>query len=104
MLLESEDRRVVTPEHGLEPSSPPCLARSPKLSHRPSGRKDELVREIVDMMAEHPANCVFSYNYLEKIQGFLVHLTMTFVLLKPYLKGLHQTLAFHLGRRDKLLG
>ena len=60
------------------------------------------IREIKDFMDAHLVDCVFSYKYLEQIRGFLVHLAMTFDFLKPYLKGLHQTLAYHLGKRDKL--
>jgi len=58
--------------------------------------------ELKSFMDAHPVDCVFSYKHLEQIRGFLVHLAMTFDFLKPYLKGLHQTLAYHLGRRDKL--
>ena len=41
-----------------------------------------------------------SYKYLEQVRGFLVHLSMTFENVKPYLKGLHLTLSSHLPQRD----
>jgi hypothetical protein len=42
-----------------------------------------------------------SYKQLEIARGFLVHLSMTFEVLTPYLKGFHLTLASHLPNRDE---
>jgi hypothetical protein len=60
------------------------------------------VQLILEKMIANPVDCSLSYKYLEQLRGFLVHLAMTFEFLKPYLKGLHHTLAYHLGKRDKL--
>lgn len=42
-----------------------------------------------------------SYKELEIMRGYLGHLSMTFEVLVPYLKGFHLTLASHLNRRDR---
>jgi hypothetical protein len=43
----------------------------------------------------------FIYKRLEEIRGFLCHVSMTYPLVTPYLKGFHLTLAaHHLGRDD----
>jgi hypothetical protein len=41
------------------------------------------------------------YKNLERARGFLGHLSMTFEILVPYLKGFHLTLASYLPQRDK---
>jgi hypothetical protein len=43
---------------------------------------------------------MFLYKRLEEIRGFLCHVSMTFELVTPYLKGLHLTLASHHAGRD----
>jgi hypothetical protein len=43
----------------------------------------------------------FDYKRLEQIRGFLCHVAMTYLIVTPYLKGLHLTLAsHHPGRND----
>jgi hypothetical protein len=42
----------------------------------------------------------FSYKRLEQIRGFLCHLSMTFDVITPFLKGFHLTLCSHLSSRD----
>jgi hypothetical protein len=37
----------------------------------------------------------FDYKHLEQIRGFLCHVSMTYPVVTPYLKGLHLTLASH---------
>jgi hypothetical protein len=44
---------------------------------------------------------LISYKQLEIVRGFLGHLSMTFEILTPYLKGFHLTLAAHLPQRDQ---
>jgi hypothetical protein len=43
----------------------------------------------------------FDYKSLERIRGFLVHLSMTYEEVVPYLKGFHLTLASYLPKRDR---
>jgi hypothetical protein len=45
---------------------------------------------------------VFSLTSSKYLEHILVHLAMTFEFVKPYLKGLHLSLAYHLGKRGKL--
>jgi hypothetical protein len=40
------------------------------------------------------------YKRLEEIRGFLCHLSMTYEIVTPYLKGLHLTLAAHHPQRN----
>jgi hypothetical protein len=40
------------------------------------------------------------YKDLEKVRGYLCHLSLTYDILAPYLKGLHLVLAQHLDQRD----
>jgi hypothetical protein len=43
----------------------------------------------------------FEYKRLEQIQGFFCHISMTYLIVTPYLKGLHLMLAsHHWGRND----
>lgn len=42
-----------------------------------------------------------NYKELEVIRGYLGHLSMTFEILVPYLKGFHLVLAAHLDKRDE---
>jgi hypothetical protein len=51
--------------------------------------------------ASGDANYEYSYNWLEKVRGFLCNLSMTFEMMVPFLKGFHLTLAKHnTGRAD----
>jgi hypothetical protein len=58
------------------------------------------VRRILKSLSACPEPDDLEYKDLERVRGFLVHLAMTFPMLKPYLKGLHLTLAAHLPQRD----
>jgi hypothetical protein len=40
------------------------------------------------------------YKELEQVRGYLCHLSLTYEILAPYLKGFHLILAAHLDRRD----
>jgi hypothetical protein len=42
-----------------------------------------------------------SYKELELTRGYSCHLSMTFEMLVPHLKGFHLALAAHLPKRDK---
>jgi hypothetical protein len=46
-------------------------------------------------MKSGSADGLLKYKILEQIRGFLCHLAMTYLLVTPYLKGLHLTLASH---------
>ena len=61
------------------------------------GRK--LLLEIKQERLKNP-EVLFSYKRLERICGFLCHLSMFFDMFTPYLKGFHLTLAQHLPKRD----
>jgi hypothetical protein len=54
-----------------------------------SGMLEELVDGLLD------------YKRLEQIRGFLCHISLTYVMVTPYLKGLHITLASHHAGQDK---
>jgi hypothetical protein len=41
------------------------------------------------------------YKSLEQVRGFLCHLSMTFEVITPFLKGFHLIIAKHLPRRDE---
>ena len=41
-----------------------------------------------------------SFNYLERVRGFLCHLAMTFDVIFPFLKGFHLTLCSYLPKRS----
>ncbi len=44
---------------------------------------------------------LLDYKRLEEIRGFLGHISMTYLVVTPYLKGLHLTLAsYHPGRNE----
>jgi hypothetical protein len=58
------------------------------------------LEELLVMMASSPDGLV-SYKRLEEIRGFLGHISMTYSMVTPYLKGLHLTLASHHPGRDK---
>ena len=57
---------------------------------------------LVELKQEHLKNpeVLFSYKRLERIRGFLCHLSMVFDMFTPYLKGFHLTLAQNLPKRD----
>jgi hypothetical protein len=53
------------------------------------------------MMMSDSVYGFLDYKRLEHIQGFLRHLSMTYLIVTPYLKGLHLTLALHHTGRNK---
>ena len=55
--------------------------------------------ELLVMMA-CSADGLLDYKRLEQIRGFLCHISMTYLMVTPYLKGLHLTLASHHPGRD----
>jgi hypothetical protein len=46
-------------------------------------------------MLEWSADGLVNYKQLEQIRGFLGYISMTYLVVTPYLKGLHLTLASH---------
>jgi hypothetical protein len=58
------------------------------------------IAELATMISES-ADGLLNYKRLEQIRGFLCHLAMTYLIVSPYLKGLHLTLASHHPGRDK---
>jgi hypothetical protein len=61
-----------------------------------------MVLELWDIL-EGPdwASQELDYKTLERVWGFLGHLSMTYEILVPYLKGFHLTLASFLPQRDQ---
>jgi hypothetical protein len=55
----------------------------------------------LSLMMTVSADSLLDYKRLEQIRGFLCHLSMTYLIVTPYLKGLHLTLAPHHPGRDK---
>jgi hypothetical protein len=58
------------------------------------------LREALAMIASSPDRLV-SYKRLKEIRGFLGHISMTYLMVTPYLKGFHLTLASHHPGQDK---
>jgi hypothetical protein len=63
-------------------------------------RTKALLTELILMLSSSPSN-LLNYKRLEEIRGFLGHISMTYTMVTPYLKGLHLTLASHNPGRDK---
>jgi hypothetical protein len=63
-------------------------------------RTKALLLELVSMITTSPNN-LLNYKRLEEIRGFLGHISMTYTIVTPYLKGLHLTLASHHPGRDR---
>jgi hypothetical protein len=61
--------------------------------------KDQL-KEVLEVF-DSSDSPMFVYKRLEEIRGFLCHVSMTYTLVTPYLKGLHLTLASHHVGRDE---
>jgi hypothetical protein len=58
------------------------------------------ISELLSRLAKSLGG-LLNYNRLEEIRGFLGHIAMTYLVITPYLKGLHLTLAlFHPGRKE----
>jgi hypothetical protein len=57
------------------------------------------VEELSNQLSRSP-DSKFSYKRLEQIRGFLCHLSMTFEVITPFLKGFHLTLCSHMSSRD----
>jgi hypothetical protein len=57
------------------------------------------VKELADCYISNE-NPDMEYKHLEVIRGFLCHLSMTYSIMTPYLKGFHLTLAAHHPQRD----
>jgi hypothetical protein len=55
----------------------------------------------LSLMMTTSVNGLLDYKRLEQIRGFLCHLSMTYLIVTPYLKGLHLTLASHHPGRDE---
>jgi hypothetical protein len=59
-----------------------------------------LSQELVVMMA-NTLDGLLDFKRLKQIRGFLCHISMTYRIVTPYLKGLHLTLAlYHPGRNE----
>lgn len=60
-----------------------------------------IVRDLIERMnSENNNSNTLNYKLLEISRGFLVHLSMTFEILTPYLKGFHLALAEHNPQRN----
>jgi hypothetical protein len=59
----------------------------------------EIVRKLLELLLEN-VDGDMDYKDLERARGFLGHLSMTYEILTPFLKGFHLTLASHLPYRD----
>jgi hypothetical protein len=57
------------------------------------------VKSLVDAIKSQDG--MLSYKAIERVHGFLCHLSMTFEVITPFLKGFHLILAKHLPRRDE---
>jgi hypothetical protein len=57
------------------------------------------VKSLVDAIENQDG--VVGYKTTERVPGFLFHLSMTFKVITPFLKGFHLILAKHLPRRDE---
>jgi hypothetical protein len=57
------------------------------------------VKSLLDVIDENEG--IVDYKSLERVRGFLCHLSMTFEVITPFLKGFHLVLAKHLPRRDE---
>jgi hypothetical protein len=58
------------------------------------------LKEALAMIASSLDGLV-SYKQLEEIRGFLGYMSMTYLMVTPYLKGFHLTLASHHPGCDK---
>jgi hypothetical protein len=58
------------------------------------------IKEGLAMIATLPDRLV-SYKQLKEIRGFLGHISMTYSMVTPYLKGFHLMLASHHPGQDK---
>jgi hypothetical protein len=56
------------------------------------------VKSLIDAIKSEDE--IVDYKTLERVRGFLCHLSMTFEVITPFLKGFHLILAKHLPRRD----
>jgi hypothetical protein len=69
-----------------------------------SQMKWERAKADVRWVLDQYSNCddpLFLYKRLEQIRGFLCHMSMTYEIVTPYLKGFHLTLAKHHPQRDR---
>jgi hypothetical protein len=64
------------------------------------GKWDRTKSLLDELLALLSAGGLLNYKRLEQIRGFLGHISMTYTLVTPYLKGLHLTLASHHVGRD----
>jgi hypothetical protein len=58
-----------------------------------------LIKELTSFLESCP-DAYFDYKRLEQIRGFLCHLSMTFEVITPFLKGFHLSLCSHLPSRN----
>jgi hypothetical protein len=61
------------------------------------GKRQE--ESLVDQLSQDPKN-LLNYKELERTRGFLCHLSITFELITPFLKGFHLTISSQLPRRN----
>ena len=59
-----------------------------------------LIKSLTDQYESCKENFKFNYKELERVRGFLVHLSMTYDIFTHHLKGFHLTLASHWKGRD----
>jgi hypothetical protein len=57
------------------------------------------VKSLVDGIEDNDG--IVSFKTTERVRGFLCHLSMTFEVITPFLKGFYLLLAKHLPRRDE---
>jgi hypothetical protein len=57
------------------------------------------VKSLLDAIDKNEG--IVNYKSLERVRGFLCHLSMTFEVITLFLKGFHLILAKHLPRRDE---
>jgi hypothetical protein len=58
------------------------------------------IAELSSMMSDS-ADGLMNYKRLKQIRGFLCLLSMTYLIVTPYIKGLHLTLASHHPGRNE---
>jgi hypothetical protein len=59
----------------------------------------EQIQELTDLL-KSCRDAKFNFKRLEHIRGFLCHLSMTFEVITPFLKGFHLSLYSHLSSRN----
>jgi hypothetical protein len=99
MRQESGDLRYEKWEHGLVflfSTTNGKISQSVTAEKWKKGQNS--VKSLLNAINEKEG--IVNYKSLERVRGFLCHLSMTFEVITPFLKGFHLILAKHLPRRD----